>query len=67
MHPDPVVVVAPVREHGLGLAERGKKPSFEAFVSQPAIEAFGEGVLLRLAGCRCLAHVGREGGTCQRH
>ena len=46
--PGPVVVVAPVRQHGSCAGQRGKEGLFEALIPQSADEALGKGVLLRL-------------------
>ena len=57
VRPDGVVVLAPPVEQPPGLAEAGDDLLVQQLVPQPADEALGEGVLLRLAPapalCRC--------------
>jgi hypothetical protein len=50
MRPDLVVVLLPGGEHGARLTHRAEQRLVQAFVAQLAVEAFDEGVLLRLAG-----------------
>ena len=50
MGSDRVVVPAPGRQDGPGMGERGEQGFVQAFVPEPAVEAFDEGVLGRLAG-----------------
>ena len=45
-----IVIVAPCGKHGAGLGERRECRLVQALVAQPADEALGERVLLRLAG-----------------
>lgn len=49
MGPDGVVILFPCRERGSGVPQRRKQGFVEQFVPQPAVEAFHEGVLRRLA------------------
>jgi hypothetical protein len=46
-----VVQIAPTRDHRAGVLERDEVVFVEAFVAQPAVEAFDVGVLDRLARC----------------
>src|SRR5215472_360178 len=47
----PIIVTLPRRQHSTRLAQRGEQRLVQAFVTQPADEAFCKSVLLRLAWC----------------
>ena len=49
--PDGVVIVFPERQDLAGVRERAEQRFVQQLIPQAAIEAFDEGILLRLAGC----------------
>src|ERR1700761_6499158 len=51
MWSDLIIVMLPCRQHSASLSQRGEQRLVQAFIAQPADEAFRERVLLRLARC----------------
>lgn len=49
MRPDAIVIDAPALDDGAGLGQGGENLLVQAFITEPAVEAFDEAVLLRLA------------------
>ena len=49
VRPDGIVILPPGSQHGPCLRHGGKKRLIEAFVAQPAVEAFDERILGRFA------------------
>lgn len=45
MGPDLVIVIAPVGEHGLGLAQGAEQMLVQAFIPQPPVERFHKAIL----------------------
>ena len=49
VRPNFVVIALPAGQHGARLSQRGEQRLVEAFITQPADEALGKRILLRLA------------------
>ncbi len=49
MRPDGIVILPPGGQHGPCVCHGGKKRLIEAFIAQPAVEAFDKRILCRFA------------------